>query len=45
MINGVKSISKVNEDSAVVFAFVNVNKPFIGSNEKSCWSGMILSEA
>ena len=45
MIDGVKGFSKVNKDGEVVFAFVNVNKPFIGITKKSCLSGMILSEA
>ena len=45
MIDGVKGFSKFNEDGQIVFAFVNVNKPFIGSIQKSCLSGMILSKA
>ena len=45
MIDSVKRFSKVNEDREIVFAFVNVNKAFIGSIQKSFLSGMILSKA
>ena len=45
MIDSVKGFSKVNEDREILFAFVNVNKAFIGSIQKSFLSGMILSKA